>query len=82
MSTAKSRFLHRDNTNGMIVSICCDCFETVTTAKSEWGLAAPEQTHVCNPLLLKKWKDMAQGMHCEEFQLAQRYGYSFALGVI
>ena len=82
MPSTKSRFLHRDNTNGTTGSICCECFETVATVRDERELDEPEQTHVCNPQLLKRWKDMAEGKHCEEFQLAQRYGYSFALGLI
>lgn len=82
MTSPKSRFLHRDNTNGSMGSICCECFETIATAKNESELSGPEQDHVCNPQLLKRWKDMAEGKYCEEFQLAQRYGYSFALGLI
>lgn len=82
MSPHKSRFIRRTNTNGTMDSICCECFVTVATARTEKELDGPEQSHICDPMVLKRWKEMGQGKENEEFKLAQHYGYSFALGLV
>jgi hypothetical protein len=82
MSPHKSRFLRRTNTNGSMDSVCCECFVTVATARKEAELDGPEQSHRCDPMLLEHWKGMGQGKENEECKLAQRYGYSFALGLV
>lgn len=82
MSPYKPRFMRRTNTNGMMDSICRQCFVTVATARNETDLDEPEQCHVCNPMLLKRWKEMGEGRRDEEFLNAQRYSYTFALGLV
>lgn len=61
MSLHRPKFVRRANRNGTTDSICCKCFITVATARKECELEAPERTHVCDPTLLKYWKDMADG---------------------
>lgn len=82
MSPHRPRFMRRTNTNGTMDSICRECFETVATAGKEADLDGPEQRHVCDPMLLKHWKEMGEGKRDEDFLNAQRYSYTFALGLV
>lgn len=61
MSPHRPRFVRRANGNGTTDSICCKCFITVATARRESELEVPERAHVCDPTLLRYWKDMAEG---------------------
>jgi hypothetical protein len=76
----KAHFMHRENLNGTTDSICCTCFVTVATARNEFELAEPERGHVCDPVLLKHWKEMAKGEPEEDFAHSQRFSYCFAWG--
>jgi hypothetical protein len=49
---AKPTFRHRHNRDGVIDTICCECFMTVASASVEQGLAQHEETHVCDPVRL------------------------------
>lgn len=80
MSSRKAHFMRRENTNGTLDSICCKCFVTVATARSEFELSAPERSHECDPILLKHWKEMAEGKPDEDFTHSQTFSYCFAWG--
>ena len=66
MSSHRTRFVRRANRNGTTDSICCKCFITVATARRESELDGPERTHVCDPTLLRYWKEMADGERSED----------------
>lgn len=54
-------FAHRTNRDGTIDSICRECFVTVATALWESELDQPEQTHVCDPWVLKQYNKKLPG---------------------
>jgi hypothetical protein len=66
MLSHRTRFVRRTNQNGTTDSICCKCFVTVATARRESELDRPERTHVCDPALLRYWKQMAEGEQAED----------------
>jgi hypothetical protein len=80
MSLLKSRFLRRANADGTTDSICCKCYVTVATANHESELAWPEHRHVCDPLLLKHWQEIAEGKPSEDFMHARRYRFCCSVG--
>ena len=80
MLSLKSRFARRVNTDGSTDSICCTCYVTVATASKEYELAGAERNHVCDPVLVKHWKDIAAGKRKEDFTPSERCSFCFALG--
>jgi hypothetical protein len=46
-------FVHRDNTDGTIVSFCRECFITVASSQWEADLECAEQNHKCDPIQLE-----------------------------
>ena len=50
------KFIHRINQDGSIDSICRDCFLTIATALSRSELEYEERQHVCEPMLLERYK--------------------------
>lgn len=61
MSPLNPTFLRHVNTNGTIDSVCRTCFVTVASASKELELEEPERTHVCDPQVVKHWKEKAEG---------------------
>jgi hypothetical protein len=51
---AKLKFPHRHNVDGVIDSICRECFLTVASVSIEHELAQHEKAHVCNPVRLSQ----------------------------
>ena len=49
-------FVHRDNQDGTIDSICSECFTTIGTSTSAVELEAMERKHHCNPWLIDRYK--------------------------
>jgi len=49
---ATPTFPHRHNRDGVIDSICSECFLTIASARVERHLARYERSHVCNPVRL------------------------------
>lgn len=50
------QFIHRLNDDGTIDSICRDCFATVATSISGAELEREEQEHICDTLLIERYK--------------------------
>ena len=50
------KFIHRINQDGSIDSICRDCFVTIASAHSRSELEPDERNHVCEPMLLERYK--------------------------
>jgi hypothetical protein len=61
MSSMKPSFVRRKNDNGTIDSVCRNCFITVATATRELDLDKSEGDHICDPHLVKYWKEMGEG---------------------
>lgn len=61
MSPLRPSFLRHVNTNGIVDSVCRNCYVTVASATKESELEEPERTHVCNPYLVEHWKEIAKG---------------------
>lgn len=78
MSSHKSRFVRRVNNDGTTDSICCNCFVTVATAKRGFELDFPERRHVCDPMLLEYWKEMAEGKRTQDRMNSERCSLGFA----
>ena len=75
MPLFKPRFVRRANANGTTDSICCKCFMTVATARKELELDWPEGSHVCDPVLLKHWSELAAGKRRDDFIRGQHYSF-------
>jgi hypothetical protein len=55
---AQRTFRHRNNSDGVIESICSECLMSVGTARVEHGLIQYEIAHVCDPLrVYQLWAD-------------------------
>jgi hypothetical protein len=52
--------MHRENRDGTIDSICRACFATVRTSVWESELELAEKSHACEPLVLERWKRLAE----------------------
>jgi hypothetical protein len=61
MSPLRPSFLRHVNANGIVDSVCRNCYVTVASATRESELEEPERNHVCNPNLVEHWKDIAKG---------------------
>lgn len=75
MPSFKPRFVRRANANGTTDSICCKCFMTVATARRELELDWPEHGHVCDPVLLNHWNELAAGKRRDDFISGRRYSF-------
>jgi hypothetical protein len=53
------QFIHRLNDDGTIDSICRDCFVTVANSISRTELEREEEKHVCDYLLIERYKKVA-----------------------
>jgi hypothetical protein len=51
---ANPTFRHRQNSDGVIDSICCECLVTVASAHIEYGLIHDEEAHVCDPVRINQ----------------------------
>jgi hypothetical protein len=51
MKTDK-RYIHRQNEDGTVDSICMHCFRTVATAKAIENLAEAQRNHHCEDLFI------------------------------
>lgn len=49
-------FAHRANSDGTSDSICRHCFVTVCTSTWETDLADAERRHICDPVVVARWK--------------------------
>ncbi len=61
------QFVHRLNDDGTIDSICRECFVTVATAVSESALEREERKHICDPLLLERYKNSTHREYSSRF---------------
>lgn len=55
-----SDFVHRENSDGTIDSICRSCYATVCTSPWESDLDVAEKNHRCDPYLLARWSRKGQ----------------------
>ena len=55
-----AHFPHRTNYDGTIDSICPRCYITVGSSTRESDLKRMERAHVCNPALLKHYREQSQ----------------------
>lgn len=58
-SPASPVFVHRENREGTIDSICRACYVTVGTSAWEADLERAEKDHVCDPSLVAHWNMVA-----------------------
>ena len=61
-------FVHRENSDGTIDSICLICFLTVATAQTEPELVSVEASHQCDPYELATLKHRLGADHQQESQ--------------
>ena len=60
------QFAHRANRDGTTDSICKYCFVTVCTSTWETALAEEERRHVCDPVIVARWKKASAREAVEE----------------
>ena len=60
VSSLQSTFVHRDNSDGTIDSICRECLLTVASAIWETELEHAEHDHSCDPYRLEYLQKLAQ----------------------
>ena len=61
MSSSKSTYTHRFNSDGTIDSICHTCFRTIGKVSHEADLEPIERGHQCDPLDLTRIASDASG---------------------
>lgn len=49
-------FAHRANSDGTTDTICTHCYVTVCTSTREADLAEAERRHICDPIIVGRWK--------------------------
>ena len=59
-TSSQPLFVHRENRNGTIDSICLWCYATVSTARCESDLDVAERGHRCDPVELKHFEEFRQ----------------------
>lgn len=59
MLPRQNMFVHRENPDGTIDSVCRACFATVGTSAREADLEPAEKRHACDPALLERWQRLA-----------------------
>ena len=52
---AQAEFVHRENRDGTIDSICRRCFVTVVSSTLRADLERREKDHICDPLALARF---------------------------
>lgn len=52
----RPKFVHRNNRDGTIDTICRECFVTVATCRRETDLEQPERNHTCDPWTVERFK--------------------------
>ena len=60
VSSLQSAFVHRDNSDGTIDSICRHCLSTIATSMWEKELECAEYSHLCDPYRLEYLHKLAE----------------------